>query len=99
MAVREHASCAAQQPHQAVAGINSADGRARLIGPAGLVHLAGCYAGNTKFWSLRTPNRPVPIPNRNGRAVKRCAGCNDLGGKEERHSHPTPSPSRSKCEP
>lgn len=68
MTLGPRASCAAKQPHQAVPGVDGANNRARLIGPAGAVHFAGGNAGNPYLRAFGAPHRAIAIPNRDGRA-------------------------------
>ena len=53
----------AEQAHEAIAGVDRADVRARLIGFAGAVHLARGDAGNADLRAFSTPNWSVAIPN------------------------------------
>src|SRR4051812_47759926 len=70
MALPKRSSRPTEKPNEPVAGLDCVDGRARLIGPAGPVHLARRDTGDPDLDSaLDAPNWSVAVVNR-----YRCTG-------------------------
>ena len=63
----------AQFPHQGVPRVPSTGVRARLIVPASAIRFTRRDARKAHTRAFRTPDRPVPIPNAEGRTAERDA--------------------------
>ena len=62
----------------------TAGARTGMSWPAGLVHLAGGDAFQADARPLRTPDRTVPVPDRDGLAGEGRAGSDNAGQQQKR---------------
>jgi len=63
VAGRQLAESAAEQPHQSIASIDAAHGRAGLRWLAALVDFSGGDAGNPDPWAFSAPDWAVTVPD------------------------------------
>jgi hypothetical protein len=87
VAVRQVPASAAQNLHETVACVGSADGGARLVRAASLVDFPCCDAGYPHLRSFGAPDRPIAVPNRRWCTMKRDARRNDVRGSKQKKQH------------
>jgi hypothetical protein len=80
MACRQPAFRAAEETHQSVTAIATADERARLTRPTAFVYFPSGNAGDADLGAFSTPNRAIAIPHCRGRAGKHATSSNHRRG-------------------
>lgn len=82
VALARGANPAAEQPHERVPRRDARRPRTGMTRPAGPVDLTRGDPCKADPWTLRAPDRPVPIPDADRRAGEREAGGDEWGQKE-----------------
>ncbi len=75
----------AEDLYERVARCDGRTARARMMGAAGAVHLAGSNTGNPQARTFRTPDRSITVPDARGRADERLSCSNDGCSDKAKH--------------